>query len=235
MIHKLGCRHPGDHAGDCDRSFDLLNPPAPLPDLLSIDQDHVDTIPPPDPEPVRSDWFITATGRRAYILSPEATDICIEDISAALSRICRFGGHTDARREGFYSVAQHSIHVSKLVPSRMALQGLLHDATEAYLGDVIRPLKRVLGAVYSDLEDRWWSEISRRFGVAYLMSPEIKRADLIALRTERRDLVSPHAWAWVEEEQMAEVDPSPIVALGPYRARMAFMTRFEQLTGTGAE
>jgi 5'-deoxynucleotidase YfbR-like HD superfamily hydrolase len=176
----------------------------------------------------RSDWFVTATGKTAFVLSPDESDIDIVDIAIGLSRICRFGGHLKPEVP-FYSVAQHSVLVSHIVPEELALRALLHDAAEAYLGDVIRPLKMVLAPIYKPLEEAWELAIGRRFelGPALAhMHPAIKRADNIALATERRDLVSfgPRPWA-----NRADPLPDRIVPLSPFDARELFMMRFADL------
>jgi len=80
-------------------------------------------------------YIVTYTGKRIYPLDPDPDEICIEDIAHALSNKCRFGGHTRA----FYSVAQHSIIVSNFCGD--PLNGLLHDAAEAYLADVASTIK----------------------------------------------------------------------------------------------
>jgi len=94
------------------------------------------------PSNVDDAFLPTCTGRRVNILNPRPEDIDIEDIAQALSHTCRFAGHVPA----FYSVAQHSLLASELLDARTALWGLLHDAAEAYLHDLTRPLKRVLAA-----------------------------------------------------------------------------------------
>ena len=86
----------------------------------------------------KGDWIQTFTGRAFYVLDPRPEDVDIEDIAHALSMQCRFAGHC---RE-FYSVAQHSVTASWLVPPEDALWGLLHDAAEAYVVDLPRPIKR---------------------------------------------------------------------------------------------
>ena len=85
---------------------------------------------------VKDGWIRTYTGRMFYPLAPTVDQIYIEDIAHALSNICRYGGHC----ENFYSVAQHSCMVSDYLPA-FKLEGLMHDGTEAYLGDMVRPLK----------------------------------------------------------------------------------------------
>jgi uncharacterized protein len=96
------------------------------------------------------DWIQTYTGKQFWPLSPLPEDIVIEDIAHALSMQCRFGGHVRT----FYSVAQHSVHVSLLVEPQYALWGLLHDAAEAYLVDLPRPIKKFseMGLLYQEIE-----------------------------------------------------------------------------------
>jgi 5'-deoxynucleotidase YfbR-like HD superfamily hydrolase len=177
------------------------------------------------PEPVRHDWFITASGRQLFALDPDPAQICIEDIAHALSNICRFSGHT---RE-FVSVAQHCVLVSRLVPHEHARAALLHDAPEAYLGDVIRPIKRVLGINYTRLELAWWLAITKRFGVNPTLPDCVKDADNIALMTERRDLIPSHAFKWVEDEHGYKPHPERVIPMTPCEARAAFLARFEEL------
>jgi len=175
----------------------------------------------------RSDWFQTATGRLCFVMSPELSSIDIVDIAIALSRICRFGGHLRPEVP-HYSVAQHSVFVSYLVPPELALRALLHDAAEAYLGDAIRPLKNVIGPIYKPLEHEWEREIGRRFHLGDAlrhMHPAIKRADSIALETERRDLCA-HNARW---EHAVQPHPDRIVPLSAFDARELFMLRFSDL------
>lgn len=124
------------------------------------------------------------SGGKINLLDPQVEDIHIEDIAHALSNICRFGGHS---RE-FYSVAQHSCLVSYLVPMPYQLRALLHDASEAYLGDVIKPLKHRIALAYEPLEMLFTIAINRRFGIdlqATITAQEhIKRSDKMALEME---------------------------------------------------
>lgn len=180
----------------------------------------------------RGDWFITASGRQFFTLDPTPDAICIEDIAHALSHVCRYGGHSLR----FYSVAQHSVMVSELVSPALALHGLLHDAAEAYCGDVIRPIKRLISG-YDAIEHGIATAICDRFRIERFdrlpvgARAEIKHADNVALVTERRDLVAPHAWPWKVDERGFEPHPQRIEPLDPEVARALFLERFEALGG----
>lgn len=178
-------------------------------------------------------WFVTYSGRRFFPFDPHPADVELVDIAHALSLVCRFGGHC-AR---FYSVAQHSVLVSHLVAPSIALHGLMHDAAEAYVGDVIRPIKRELPG-FDHLERRVSMAIEERFQLRKLEWSErqaLKAADNIALVTERRDLVSPHVWKWNEDELGVVADRAPIVPLTPGDACAAFRQRFVELATAAPE
>lgn len=167
-----------------------------------------------------------------FSLKPE--DIHIEEIAHSLALTCRFQGHL----RGFepYSVAQHSVLVAMNVPPEMALAGLLHDATEAYCGDMIRPIKRKMPD-YCHLEDLIWEVIAARYSLPLVLPPEIKVADTRMLQTERRDLLAPHRWRWMED-QVADPTALPydfhIDVWSPRLAFTRFMTNFYRLSGETA-
>jgi uncharacterized protein len=171
----------------------------------------------------KGDWFQTHSGIEFYPLDARPEEILIEDIAHGLSRICRFGGHT----RDFYSVAQHSVIVSNIVPEELALAGLLHDATEAYIGDMVRPLKYSVPQ-YLLIEDRLWDVIAARFNVPRILPAEIKHADNVALITERRDLLEKQR-QWGEWSKAYSPLPSVIRPAGPHLAEVMFMCRFQQL------
>lgn len=173
----------------------------------------------------KGDWFLTSTGRQFWPLDPRPEDICIEDIAHGLAHVCRFGGHC----KRFYSVAQHSVFVS--YRCRNALQGLLHDATEAYLGDMVRPLKYSMPD-YLVAEERVWRAVCARFGLPLKLDADVKYADNVALMTERRDIMpwTPHRWE-ADLEAIAP-DPRPLRCgwWARYRAKENFLRRYYELT-----
>lgn len=140
-------------------------------------------------------WIQTFTGKAFYPLDPDPDDINIIDIAHALSNICRFTGHCTK----FYSVAQHSVYVSNVVPEHLALEGLLHDASEAYLCDIARPLKRMSEMkAYIDADEKLTRVIAKKFKIDHELASEIKDADNRILFTEKRDIMvkEPKAWNW---------------------------------------
>lgn len=151
----------------------------------------------------------------------------IQDIAHALSHLCRFTGHT---RE-FYSVAQHSVYVSRIVPPQHALAGLLHDAAEAYLGDVSSPLKALLPD-YKKLERCFEAQIFEHFGLPAELPPEVKQADQTMLATEMRDLmpVTARDMAGLAELGIKAHPDLTVYPVFPDVAKATFLRRFEELT-----
>lgn len=178
--------------------------------------------------PTSTAYVSTYLGHRFHPAAPRIDDVHIEDIAHGLAFQCRFNGQTQA----FYSVAQHSLLVAGLVPARLRLAALLHDAAEAYLGDLVKPLKPLFPE-FSKLEGRVMAVIGERFGVAGFADPAIKRADLIALATEKRDLMPHSCEPWAA---LAGVTPVPtrIRPLAPPEAKAAFLERFRELHDTAA-
>ena len=129
----------------------------------------------------KGDWFLTYTGKQFWPLDPRPEDVCIEDIAHALANINRFGGHCRIS----YSVGQHSLVVHRVCST---FQALMHDSAEAYIGDMVRPLKMHMPD-FQACEWLVWYAICDRFDIDPVMRPEVKNADNIALVTERRDLM----------------------------------------------
>lgn len=125
-------------------------------------------------------WMQTLTGKIFYPLNPTPESICISDIAGALSKMCRFGGHC-AR---FYSVAEHCVLVAAHAPQHLKLTALMHDASEAYLVDVPRPVKRQL-VDYSRIETKLMRAIAARFKFEWPLPQEIKAIDTAILSDER--------------------------------------------------
>ena len=171
----------------------------------------------------------TLSGRRVNPLDATLGDIDPADIARALSNICRFGGHARA----FYSVAQHSVIVCDLLEERGAtpdelMAALLHDAAEAYLGDLPHPIKHRsdLGAAYKVAEKRLEAVINERFSLPDAAA-RIKPLDRALLATERR-IVSDVAWHWPELDGAQELDLE-IEPWSPERAHAEFTRRYERL------
>ena len=149
----------------------------------------------------------------------------IEDIAHALSNICRFGGHT---RE-FYSVAQHSVAVSLRVPAELRVPALLHDAAEAYLGDIPRPLKTQFELhEYCDAESYLLECIFRQLRVPWPSDEawtRIKQADNEMLDIEQRDLMPDTDW-WEKKPLPHEPTITPML---PTDARLWFLMQWKAL------
>lgn len=173
-------------------------------------------------------WFITISGKRVSVEDPRPEDICLRDIAHALSHICRFGGHV----KRFYSVAEHSVLVSRLVPRQWARQGLLHDTMEAYIGDVISPLKALLPE-YKKIEAKWEAVLAQRFGLPEHLDPSVKQADLVALVTEQRDLTVTPNDGLPDLATILGIEPADhhvCEAWSPDLAYTKFLTRFAELS-----
>lgn len=177
------------------------------------------------PSTIHGPTIQTYSGQYFDLVNPDPATICIEDIAQGLANVCRFAGQ--CRR--FYSVAQHSVLVSRLVPEDLALAALLHDAAEAYCGDVTAPLKSVLPE-YRRIQRSIEQAIALRFGLYAWDAPEIKRADLVALATERRDLMPPCLAQW-ECLVGVECVPEMIQPHSPAGSKYFFLQRYEELGG----
>jgi 5'-deoxynucleotidase YfbR-like HD superfamily hydrolase len=183
----------------------------------------------PDDLPAPGPYLQTVSGRRVNPFDPDPSQLDAGDIARALGNVCRFGGHART----FYSVAQHSVIVSELVEQRGgdvedAFAALMHDATEAYLGDMPHPIKHrsPLGAAFKAAEEHLERAISERFRIKPDV-PEIKRVDRALLATERRTF-SGENWHWPELDGVDPLDLE-ITAWSPDEAARAFAARFAEL------
>jgi uncharacterized protein len=188
-------------------------------------------------------WIGTFSGTKFWPLEPRYEEISIEDIAHSLSRQCRFNGHCGP----FYSVAEHSIEVSRAIPIKLlhweevALWGLMHDAAEAYLSDIVRPIKgrsfyyfspRGMECgrfkTYHQCEGDLLYEVAKRFGLTMPIPREVDEADERMLATERQQLFDGRQPDW---DCLAGVEPYPIVlrCMDPGLAEELFIARFREL------
>lgn len=148
------------------------------------------------------------------VFEPTPEMICIEDIAHALSHQCRFGGHLPC----FYSVAQHSVLAYSMAVKMGAyqLQALMHDASEAYLLDIPKPIKNRLSN-YVEIEDNLMTHISKKFGFEYPLSDQTKTIDRFMLE-----------WEW-DAIMLGNTSAAiPIVSWRPDMAYKNFLTAFKE-------
>lgn len=137
-------------------------------------------------------WVITYSGKRLNILKPDPEMIDLKDIACSLARQARFNGHT----RFFYSVGQHSCLGAQVSPTKdVALQMLHHDSTEAYIGDLVSPVKALLPD-FELIESRIQWAICKRFGLEWPLPKIVKQIDRRLLATEVRDLVTHDLASW---------------------------------------
>lgn len=162
-------------------------------------------------------FITTYSGKNFDIMAITKDDLEIMDIATALSRLCRWGGHARV----FYSVAEHSVRVSEKLPGPLQLAGLLHDASEAYVQDVIGPLKNQdFMRGYRAFEDLVQTCVENKFGVT-LNHELVARVDQQMAEAERTSLMTqtgpgtrfPLGWGWE-----------------PEHAKGMFLRRFNELT-----
>jgi 5'-deoxynucleotidase YfbR-like HD superfamily hydrolase len=159
----------------------------------------------------------TFLGVHFDLLEPRPKDIHIEDIAHALSNLSRFTGH--CRR--FYSVAEHSLNVASYLPDRWKLSGLLHDAAEAYIGDMTRALKHhtLCGQYFREVEWPIEQAIQERFQLPEPDHELIKAADNAVLKVEQEQLMHNSAWPHQRHSAMIRCLPPP-------EAEQAFLKEF---------
>lgn len=182
-----------------------------------------------------SDAVYTYTGRTIRPLDPNPADICIEDIAHALSQQCRYTGHTST----FYSVAEHSLLTSYVVALEMGLgrreqlQALMHDASEAYLADIARPVKKAPGfQSYLTFEAQLEDAIAHRFGLEPGQMPEyVRAADDRMLGIEISTLCHPRFQQAYGDVKPWEPAFTP-AGLLPQEAKYLFLKDFYALGGT---
>jgi hypothetical protein len=142
-------------------------------------------------------WICTFSGKKFDPFDPDPDQIVIEDIAHALSNICRFTGHSLV----FYSVAEHSVLASQYAPEGFKLSALLHDASEAYLMDLARPIKHHPDMkLYREVEEKVEAVVAEKFGLPHPMPPEVKEVDNRLLISEAQILLpNTDDWNWPVE------------------------------------
>ena len=170
------------------------------------------------------DWIQTFTGRQFWPLDPRAEDVDIADIAHALAHQCRFAGHCLR----FYSVAEHSILLSQLVAPQSAFAALMHDAAEAYLVDLPRPIKRSMPD-YVQAEERIMAAIARAFGVGAI-GEDVHAADRRILSDEAAQNMSATPVPWSTQETPFGMR---LMYLAPEQAERMFVRRFVALRPKG--
>lgn len=171
-------------------------------------------------------WMQTYTGKQFWPMDPRPEEICIEDIAHALAHQCRYAGHC---RE-FYSVAEHSAIIASWLDHhygpKVAFAGLMHDAPEAYLVDVPRPVKPFLLG-YNEAEEHLWLAIAGRFGLPNELPPEVLMADNRILNDERDQNMSEPPVPWEGDSEPLGVD---LAFADPKEAEEIFLGAFHDLS-----
>lgn len=160
-----------------------------------------------------TDCIRTHSGLYMNVFEPTIEMICIEDIAHALSMQCRFGGHLPE----FYSVAQHSWHCSQLVSNENAMAALLHDASEAYLLDIPKPIKKRLSD-YKEIEHNLMLLIAKKFNFNYPLDKEIKEVDELMLQIEWDNLM------------LKNKTKDGFISFQPYKAKSDFLVSFNHIS-----
>lgn len=177
-------------------------------------------------------WMQTFTGKKFFPLKPNVDDICIEDIAHHLSMLCRYNGATKM----YYSVAQHSVLVSKQYEDRgHRLAGLLHDASEAYFGDFIRPLKYQPEFKFVlEADERLQELINAKFGLEPFAHTLVKDADIAVFLAEAHTdaLMSPRHPDWKLPESQSIAGFSP---WSPETAEAIFLREFTSIFYAGGD
>lgn len=178
-------------------------------------------------------WMVTYSGVKLYPLDPRPNEIRFADIAHGLSNVCRFGGQCKI----FYSVAEHSVRVAHWLlrterSKELAAWGLVHDAAEAYLGDVIRPIKKFFPA-YKVVEERVLKAVTKKLGLPWPEPALIKKADNVILACEARDLMNPPCGSEVPEKPDMQVEK--IEPCSPKGAKLMWELEFRRMFGKTVE
>jgi len=206
----------------------------------------------------KAPWVETVSGRRVSLVEPDPESISIEDIAHHLSKLCRFAGASRT----FYSVAEHSLRVSAefnsytcpVMARALKVWGLLHDAHEAYLGDIIRPVKQLAGVrealekSANALDEAIWHALALPLlwsdqSWAFDDHATNRRKDLVKLVGQRDSdllydekcgLLSPEPWVEFPCKVRQPLNPIHVsTTLSPAAAEAQFLTRWTELVYGG--
>jgi uncharacterized protein len=172
---------------------------------------------------------LTHSGRMVDLVDPSPSDIDFGDIATSLAKQCRFNGHTTA----FYSVAQHSVLVADQATRLAKPYALLHDAHEAYIGDITLPVRQCFPLAQMQMLSRAIDvAIHDAAGLAWpppdFIAAEVKHLDKVLLMTERRDLMARSSVSWGDLEKIPPL-PTVIKPLGWVIAEGMFRNRLADL------
>lgn len=171
-------------------------------------------------------WIQTYTGAQHFLMQPEDQEYHILDIAHSLSNLCRFGGHCG----DFYSVAQHSVIVAEILPDKHKLCGLLHDAPEAFTGDIMSPLKLLMEdqGAWKVIERHTEIAIATKYDLPWPIPEIVKQADERALATEARDIMdNVTRWGLVATPLSEKIKP-----MSPEAAENVFLELYADLRVT---
>jgi 5'-nucleotidase len=180
----------------------------------------------------KGDWIQLISGEPFWPLDARLEEVHLNDIAWALSMQCRYAGHVKRR----YSVGEHSVMVSRLVPAEHALWGLLHDASEAYLVDLPRPVKHSMPD-YCAYEDALMRVIAERFDLPWPEPWEVKQVDRAMLSVERRRLLAESRLPWGDvqggewDTWVVGMDEMDLPCWSPTTAYNQFVQRYAEVTG----
>ena len=179
----------------------------------------------------RGPWIMMASGRQFFPIDPRPEDVHIEDMAHSLARLCRYNGHVKCDH---YSVAQHSVIISRLVPPEDALAGLLHDGPEYVIGDLARPIKPFVSG-WDEIDMRIHNAICDRFGIPYEIPKSIKAADWDLLLLEMELFLPQWPGDFDPLYTRSSLSGFPIEPMGAKEAEEAFLDRFAELSESAKE
>ena len=189
---------------------------------------------PKRPEPEKA-WMGTITGKKFNPFEPNVDDIDIRDIARGLAMTCRYGGQV----KRFYSVAEHCVHVSMLVAPQYRLHGLLHDSAEAYIGDMIRPMKHHPQMLeFRRTEALLESAVALKFGLNWTLEAQVcVKAIATRILVDEVRVLSRMPDAYLNTPFLSKLKPTGkhLYCWSPEEAEQAFLNHFENLTGTIVE